>query len=155
MPTTSDDAADLADLAAGRGALVACALGLLIATWVPVTRWAGEWEDTNGPLQEDVPPPVLLHNLWDLGGAGDVSGPLVALSLAVLAALCLAAVYRDGVLRVIAPVAGLVLMWAALHMLLGGLEGELTSARWLCLAVPAVTVLVGARTHAACRRVFA
>lgn len=153
MSDTTDELSSAIDLAVGRAVLAACALALLITTFVPMTRWMGEWVDDNGPLQEDVVPPVRLHNLWDLGAAGDTAGHLVGLPLVLLALMCAVAVVDDRRARLAAAVGGVVVLWVGLFVL-AGFEGEATSGRWLCLLVPLVTVAAAAWTAVAHRRLY-
>lgn len=153
MTDTTNELRSAIDLAAARAVLAACALALLISTFVPMTRWMGEWVDDNGPLQEDVVPPVQLHNLWDLGAAGDTAGYLVGLPLLVLALMCAVAVVDDRRARLAAGVAVVIAIWVGLFALMG-FEGESTSGRWLCLLVPLVTVAAAAWTAAAHGRVY-
>ncbi|MHA7125685.1 hypothetical protein ACRTEC_04755 [Janibacter indicus] len=153
MTTGGERDDHLVELAAGRGGLVACALALLITTCLPMTRWEGEGEETTGLLQEDVAPPVLDLDLWGLSGAGDVSGLLIAVPLVLLAVLCLAA-RGSSLLKLLPAIAGVVTLWSGVHAALGGFEGDLLAARWLCVLVPAVTTYVAVRVHLAEGRVY-
>lgn len=153
MTDTTNELRSAIDLAVGRAVLATCAFALLITTFVPMTRWMGEWVDDNGPLQEDVVPPVQLHNLWDLGAAGDTAGYVIGLPLIALALVSAVAVVDDRRARLAAGVGVVVAIWVGLFVM-SGFEGDATSGRWLCLLVPLVTVGAAAWTAAAHRRLY-
>ena len=146
---------DQIDLGVGRAVLGACSLALLITTHVPVTRWEAElqWitEDELGSTPEF--PPVYSLSLWDLWGEGVGSGLATALPLVILAGLCLVAVFADWMVRWVAPVGVILLVWVGLFAI-DGFPGAETSARGLCVLVPIITIVVGIWSDRARRRVF-
>ena len=78
---------------------------------------------------------------------------LLVLWLVLLAVLCLAA-HGSSLLNLQPAIAGDVTLWSGVHAALGGFEGDLLAARWLCVLVPAVTTYVAVRVHLTQGRVY-